>query len=61
MLSDIKRMSIRMDNDYYLPKLPPRPHFSRTEASFLYIAPRTWNKLPYSIRSMNDKDSFKMS
>ena len=47
-----------MDNDYYFLKVPQRPRFAKTEASFSYIWPRTWNDLPYCVGSINDLKVF---
>ena len=42
-----------------MPKVPPCPNFHKSQGAFSYIGPKTWNELPYSIRSMNNVDSFK--
>ena len=58
-LRETKRVSMRIDDDYYFLKVPQPPRFSRTEASFTYVGPRTWNELPYHTRSITDLESFK--
>ena len=56
---DPNRHSLRMDNDFYLLKVPAAPHRKRTEGAFTLIAPKIWNTLPYSIRCMSDLVCFK--
>ena len=58
-LRESKRVSMRLDDDFYVLKVPKTPNFSRTEASFTYAGPRTWNELPYRIRSLTDLELFK--
>ena len=58
-LRDIKRRSSRLDDDFYLLKVPPKPNFSRTEAAFIFSGPKVWNELPYPIRSLTNINSFK--
>ena len=50
---------MRLDDDFYLLKMPPPPQFKRTEGAFSYSGPKTWNELPYSLRCINDIDIFK--
>ena len=58
-LRDTKRQSVRLDNDFYLLKVPPCPHFTKTEAAFSYSGPNIWNQLPYDLRCLNDIRTFK--
>ena len=58
-LREIRRRSSRLDDDFYLIKIPPSPHFYRTESAFSHCGPRIWNKLPYQLRSLSDIESFK--
>ena len=58
-LRESKRQSVRLDNDFYLLKVPPCPHFAKTEAAFSYSGPDIWNQLPYDLRCMNDIRTFK--
>ena len=50
---------LRIDNDFYLLKVPPSPQFKRTEGAFCFYAPKTWNELPYSVRCINKIEIFK--
>ena len=58
-LRNIKPHSLRLDDDFFILNIPPLPHYVRTEGAFTYIGPRTWNDLPYSLRSMSDVTKFK--
>ena len=58
-LRDVKRISVRMDNDFYILKTPPPAKFSKTEAAFSYHGPKIWNSLPYNIRCIMDIVRFK--
>ena len=58
-LREVKIVSMRIDDDFYFLKVPRPPQFSKTEASFTHIGPRTWNELPYFIRSITDLETFK--
>ena len=58
-LREVKRRSSRLDDDFFMLKVPPCPNFHKSQGAFSYIGPKTWNELPYSIRSMNNVDSFK--
>ena len=58
-LRDPKKMSMRLDNDFFLLKIPVPPNFTRTEGSFHYNGPKIWNSLPYGIRSLADVEKFK--
>jgi hypothetical protein len=56
---DIRRRSVRLDEDYYILKTPRPPNFTRTYAAFSYFGPKTWNELPYKIRCITDLKCFK--
>ena len=56
---DIRRRSVRLDDDFYVLKTPRPPTFTRTYAAFSYFGPKTWNELPYRIRSITDINNFK--
>ena len=58
-LRDIKRRSSRLDDDFYILKMPPRCNFSRSEAAFSHQGPLIWNELPFSIRSLTSLPDFK--
>ena len=58
-LRDTKRQSLRLDNDFYLLKVPPAPQFTRTEGAFSHSGPRIWNELPFSLRCINEIGAFK--
>ena len=58
-LRDIKRKSLRLDNDFYILKNPAPPRFSKAEAAFSYCGPKVWNELPFSIRCICDVEVFK--
>ena len=58
-LRDTKRMSMRLDDDFFILKTLRQPNFSKTDAAFQYNGPRIWNSLPYSIRSIPDIAKFK--
>ena len=58
-LRESKRVSMRLDDDFYILKVPKAPNFTTTEASFTYAGPQTWNELPYRIRSLSDIELFK--
>lgn len=53
------QQSSRLDDDFFLLEVPPKPILSRTEAAFTYSAPRIWNSLPYNIRSSSELSAFK--
>ena len=58
-LRDIRRRSVRLDDDFYLLKAPKPPNFTRTYAAFSYHGPKLWNELPYQIRCLTDVEQFK--
>ena len=58
-LREVKRRSSRLDNDFFLLKVPPCPNFNKSQGAFSYVGPKTWNDLPYFIRSMSSVNSFK--
>ena len=51
--------SVRLDNDFFMLTHPPPPRYSKTESAFSYSAPKTWNDLPFSLRSMSELSAFK--
>lgn len=51
--------SVRLDNDFFKLVHPPSPRTTKTEAAFSYTAPKTWNDLPFSLRSMTEQSAFK--
>jgi hypothetical protein len=59
-LRDIRRRSVRRDDDYTILKTPKPPNFTRTYAAFSYHGPSVWNELPYKIRCLSDIEQFKM-
>ena len=56
-----KRRSSRLDDDFFMLKVPHRPNFSRSEGAFSYVGPKLWNELPFSLRSLDNIDIFKKS
>ena len=58
-LREVRRRSSRLDDDFYLLKVPPAPHFRRTDAAFMFCGPKIWNELPYSVRSLSSVECFK--
>ena len=58
-LREVKRRSSRLDNDFFLLKVPPCPNFNKSQGAFSYVGPKTWNDLPYFIRSMSSANSLK--
>ena len=58
-LREVRRQSSRLDDDFYLLKVPPAPHFRRTDAAFMFCGPKIWNELPYSVRSLSSVECFK--
>jgi len=58
-LRDIKRRSSRLDDDFFLLKIPPKFNFSRSEAAFSMCGPKIWNELPFDVRCLSSIDAFK--
>ena len=58
-LRGIRRRISRLDDDFFLLKIPPKSNFSRSEAAFSYCGPKIWNELPFSIRSLSSIGAFK--
>ncbi len=58
-LREIKRRSSRLDDDFFMVKMPPKCHFSRSESAFSHSGPRVWNELPFNIRSLSSLSLFK--
>ena len=50
---------VRRDNDYLLLAHPPSPRLRVAHGAFSVSAPKVWNTLPYSIRSITDITIFK--
>ena len=44
---------LRRNCDRFLLVTPDKPRYKKMEGAFSYVAPVTWNTLPYQIRSMN--------
>ena len=60
-LREIRRRSSRLDDDFFILKVPARPNFSRCEGAFSYVGPKLWNELPIQLRSLNSVNVFKKS
>ena len=60
-LREMKRRSSRLDDDFYILKVPPKCNFSRSEAAFSHQGPKVWNELPFAIRSLTTVAEFKSS
>ena len=58
-LREIRRRCSRLDDDFFILKIPSQPQFSRTEAAFTYSGPKVWNELPFLIRSASSLETFK--
>ena len=58
-MRDPNSHELRLDNDYYVLKPPPRPHYKRTEGTFSVMAPTIWNVLPYELRCLTEVTIFK--
>ena len=58
---DVKRRSSRLDDDFYILKMPPKCNFTKSEACFSIQGPLIWNDLPFSIRSLTALEAFKSS
>lgn len=58
-LREINCHSIRSDEDFFILKMPLEPRCVKTQGAFSYCAPKIWNSLPYSLRSLTTVDSFK--
>ena len=58
-LREVKRRSSRLDDDFYILKMPPKCNLSRSEAAFSHQGPLIWNELPFSIRSLTSLSEFK--
>ena len=50
---------MRLDDDFFVSKVPHLSNFSRTETAFQYNGPMIWNSLPQEIRSVPDIETFK--
>ena len=53
--------SVRADDDYFLLKESNEPRCKKTQGAFSYSAPKTWNVLPYNLRSMSEIEAFKVA
>ena len=60
-LRETRRRSSRLDDDFFLLRVPSRPNFSRSEGAFSFIGPKLWNGLPRELRSLSSVDVFKKS
>ena len=60
-LRTVNKRSSRLDDDFYLLKMPPKCNFSRSEAAFSHQGPLIWNELPFSVRSLTSLPEFKSS
>ena len=58
-LRQVKRRSSRLDDDFFILKIPPKCNFSKSEAAFSHSGPKIWNGLPYEIRSLSSLNVFK--
>ena len=52
---------LRRNCDRFLLVTPDKPRYKKMEGAFSYVAPVTWNTLPYQIRSMNELSKFKVA
>ena len=50
---------VRSNSDYFLLHQPSEPRCTKTRGAFSYSAPKVWNSLPYSLRSMSEAEAFK--
>ena len=58
-IREIRRRESRLDDDFFLLKVPPKPQSTRTEAAFFHCGPKVWNELPPHLRAMSSLQSFK--
>ena len=55
------RYCLRRNCDRFLLEIPDKPRYKKMESAFHYIAPVTWNNLPYAIRSIEELPKFKVA
>lgn len=60
-LRDGKRHCVRLDDDFFLLTQPSPPSTAKAASAFVHSAPKTWNELPYSLRSMSELSAFKVA
>ena len=58
-LREISNHGVRRDNDYLLLSRPATPRLKSGHGAFSVNAPKVWNALPYSLRSISSIDAFK--
>ena len=58
-LRQINDHFLRADDDLYLLESPQEPRCKKTHGSFSYSAPKVWNNLPYTLRTLTDVNVFK--
>ena len=56
-----KPHAVRRNEDAFLLNIPPPPRYNKTNGAFSICAPVVWNALPYSIRSSNCINKFKVA
>ena len=56
---DTNSHNLRKDNDFFLLSQPPTPNFKITHGAFSHYGPYIWNSLPFSLRCLNNINSFK--
>ena len=60
-IREINNYGVRLDNDFYILRVPKVPNLSSTSSAFSFIGPDVWNKLPFNIRCISDLSIFKRS
>ena len=58
-IRDTSKHHVRMDHDFFLLERPPLSRLRATAGAFSHTAPKIWNALPYSLRSISRLDVFK--
>ena len=58
-IRDTSKHHVRMDHDFFLLERPPLSRLRATAGAFSHTAPKIWNTLPYSLRSISRLDVFK--
>ena len=57
-IRDAKKITLRLDNDFYLLNKPAPANFSRTEGSVQYSGPNILNGVSYEIICLTDNEVF---
>ena len=58
-IRDTSKHHVRIDHHFFLLERPPSSRLRATASAFSHTAPKIWNALPYSLRSISRLDVFK--